>query len=270
MFATRSGTVRRNKLSDFQRINRSGKIAMKLEEEWRSGQDGIVGVSICQPDANVLLTTANGVCIRFPVEDIRVFAGRTSTGVRGIRLDDSDEVISMAILNGVEATSEEARAYLKHAAAMRRAAGEDGDDAADDDSAPLTALSPQRIAELGGAEQFVLTVTRKGFGKRTSSFEYRTSGRGGKGIIAIVVNDRNGPVCASFPVEDGDQIMLVTDGGQLIRTPVGGIRVAGRNTQGVTIFRTGDDEKVVSVERIGDIGEEEAAESGDADNGDGE
>jgi DNA gyrase subunit A len=263
MFATRSGTVRRNKLSDFQRINRAGKIAMKLEDEWRNGQDGIVGVSICRPDDNVLLTTANGLCIRFPVEDIRVFAGRTSTGVRGIRLDGDDEVISMAILNGVEAATEEARAYLKHAAAMRRAAGEESDDAADDE-APAPALSPERIAQLGAAEQFILTVTRKGFGKRSSSFEYRTSGRGGKGIIAIVVNDRNGPVCASFPVEDSDQIMLVTDGGQLIRTPVGGIRVAGRNTQGVTIFRTGESEKVVSVERVGDVGEDDGEDGGEA------
>ncbi len=261
MFATRSGTVRRNKLSDFQRINRTGKIAMKLEDEWRNGQDAIVGVSICRPDDNVLLTTANGMCIRFPVEDIRVFAGRTSTGVRGVRLDGDDEVISMAILNGVEATTEEARAYLKHAAAMRRAiegtGGEEGDDAPDDE-APAPALSPERIAQLGAAEQFVLTVTRNGYGKRSSSFEYRTSGRGGKGIIAIVVNERNGPVCASFPVEDSDQIMLVTDGGQLIRTPVRGIRVAGRNTQGVTIFRTGSAEKVVSVERVGDVGEDDS------------
>jgi DNA gyrase subunit A len=260
MFATRSGTVRRNKLSDFQRINRNGKIAMKLEEEWRSGEDAIIGVSICRPDDNVLLTTAQGMCIRFPVEDIRVFAGRTSTGVRGIKLEDDDEVISMAILGGVDVSTEEARAYLKHAAAMRRAAGEDGEEDVDDETAPATALSPSRIAELGGAEQFVLTVTNRGFGKRSSSYEYRTSGRGGKGIIAIVVNERNGPVCASFPVEDSDQIMLVTDGGQLIRTPVAGIRVAGRNTQGVTIFRTGDDEKVVSVERIGDIGEGDGEE----------
>jgi DNA gyrase subunit A len=261
MFATRSGTVRRNKLSDFQRINRTGKIAMKLEDEWRNGEDAIVGVSICRPDDNVLLTTANGMCIRFPVEDIRVFAGRTSTGVRGIRLDDDDEVISMAILNGVEATTEEARGYLKHAAAMRRAAGEEGDDASDDE-APAPALSPERIAQLGAAEQFILTVTDKGYGKRSSSFEYRISGRGGKGIIAIVVNNRNGRVGASFPVEDTDQIMLVTNGGQLIRTPVKGIRVAGRNTQGVTIFRTGEGEKVVSVERVGDVGEDEV-EGGD-------
>jgi DNA gyrase subunit A len=257
MFATRSGTVRRNKLSDFQRINRNGKIAMKLEDEWRSGQDAIVGVQICRPDDNVLLTTAEGMCIRFPVEDIRVFAGRTSTGVRGIKLEDSDEVISMAILRGVDATTEEARAYLKHAAAMRRAAGEEGEEDADEEATPATALSPARIAELGAAEQFILTVTQNGYGKRSSSYEYRTSGRGGKGIIAIVVNNRNGPVCASFPVDDTDQIMLVTDGGQLIRTPIGGIRIAGRNTQGVTIFRTGEAEKVVSVERIEDIGEAE-------------
>ncbi len=264
MFATRSGTVRRNKLSDFQRINRNGKIAMKLEDDWRNGEDGIVGVQICRPDDNVLLTTARGMCIRFPVDDIRVFAGRTSTGVRGIRLEGDDEVISMAILHGVNVLTEEARAYLKHAAAMRRAVegivGDEGEEDADEETTPPTALGPTRIAELGAAEQFVLTVTRKGFGKRSSSYEYRTSGRGGKGIIAIVVNDRNGPVCASFPVDQSDQIMLVTDGGQLIRTPIEGIRIAGRNTQGVTIFRTGEDEKVVSVERIEDIGDESAEE----------
>ncbi|MEZ5922008.1 MAG: DNA gyrase subunit A [Parvularculaceae bacterium] len=257
LFATRSGNVRRNKLSDFQRVNRNGKIAMKLEDEWRSGQDAIVGVQICRPEQNVLLTTGHGMCIRFRIEDVRVFAGRTSTGVRGIRLAGDDEVISMAILNGIDATTDEARAYLKHAAAMRRAAGEEGDDEVEDGEPIATALSPERIAELGAAEQFVLTVTENGYGKRSSSFEYRTSGRGGKGIAAIVVNNRNGPVTASFPVEDSDQIMLVTDGGQLIRTPVGGIRIAGRNTQGVTIFRTGADEKVVSVERIEDIGDEE-------------
>ncbi|MEM6537509.1 MAG: DNA gyrase subunit A [Pseudomonadota bacterium] len=261
MFATRSGNVRRNKLSDFKRINRNGKIAMKLEESFNGGDDAIVGVQICQPTDNILLTTAGGNCIRFPVDDVRVFAGRTSTGVRGIRLsstsDGGDEVISMAILGGVEASTEEARAYLKHAAAMRRAVGEDGDEPEVEDASEETALSPERIAELGGAEQFVLTITQNGYGKRSSSYEYRTSGRGGKGIIAITVNDRNGPVVASFPTEDSDQIMLVTDGGQLIRTPVNDIRVAGRNTQGVTIFKTRDAEKVVSVERVEDIGDED-------------
>ncbi|GAB4518438.1 MAG: DNA gyrase subunit A [Amphiplicatus sp.] len=255
MFATRSGDVRRNQLSDFQRVNRNGKIAMKLDEG-----DAIVGVQICRPDEDVLLTTAAGMCIRFPVEDVRVFAGRTSTGVRGIRLGAGDHVISMAILRHVEASPEEARAYLRHAAAMRRAMGEGGEEEADDAAEAPVAISPERLAELGAAEQFVLTVTENGFGKRSSSYEYRTSGRGGKGIIAIVANKRNGRVIGSFPVEDSDQIMLVTDGGQLIRTPVNDIRVAGRNTQGVRIFRTREGEKVVSVERIEDIGDEDDGE----------
>jgi len=256
MFATKSGGVRRNKLSDFERVNRNGKIAMKLE-----AGDAIVGVQICRPDEDVLLTTAAGMCIRFAVEDVRVFAGRTSSGVRGIRLDEGDEVISMAILRHMDVTSEEARAYLRHAAAMRRAIGEEGADDESEEAEETAAISPERLADLGAAEQFVLTLTENGFGKRSSSYEYRTSGRGGKGIIAIVVNERNGRVVASFPAEDADQIMLVTDGGQLIRTPVDDIRVAGRNTQGVTIFRTREDEKVVSVERIEDIGEEDEGET---------
>ena len=255
LFATKSGNVRRNKLSDFQRVNRNGKIAMKLDDN-----DAIVGVQICKPDDNVLLTTAAGMCIRFKVEDVRVFSGRTSTGVRGIKLADDDHVISMAILHGIEATSEEARAYLKHAAAMRRAVGEDAETDADEETGDDAALSHERIAALGAAEQFVLTLTENGYGKRSSSYEYRVSGRGGKGIIAIVVNDRNGPVVASFPVEDNDQIMLVTNGGQLIRTPVHDIRAAGRNTQGVTVFRTRDEEEVVSVGRIEDIGDDDDSE----------
>ncbi|MEM8770931.1 MAG: DNA gyrase subunit A [Pseudomonadota bacterium] len=255
MFATRSGNVRRNKLSDFQRINRNGKIAMKLDEG-----DAIIGVQICREDEDVLLTTADGSCIRFPVDVVRVFAGRTSTGVRGIKLDTGNHVISMAILHHVDATSEDARAYLKHAAAMRRAAGEADAEDPEDADLPDVAISQERIAELGAREQFVLTVTENGYGKRTSSYEYRTSGRGGKGIIAIQTTDRNGPVVASFPVDDADQIMLVTDGGQLIRTPVEGIRLAGRNTQGVTIFKTRDDERVVSVGRVEDAEGEDGPE----------
>ena len=237
MFATRSGGVRRNKLSDFIQINRNGKIAMKLAEG-----DAIVGVHVCGVDNDVLLTTANGNCIRFPVTAIRVFSGRTSKGVRGVKLLTDkelgqDKVISMAILHHVTTTPDETRAYLKHAAAMRRALGEESSEEAATDEA-VTSLSPERIAELGAREQFILTVTENGFGKRSSSYEYRTSGRGGKGIIAIVTNARNGHVNASFPVEDSDEIMLVTDGGQLIRTTVVDIRAAGRNTQGVTIFKT--------------------------------
>jgi len=262
MFATRSGGVRRNKLADFININRGGKIAMKLEDE----DDGIVGVQICTPDDDVVLTTANGRCIRFQVDDVRVFAGRTSTGVRGIRLSTDkalgdDKIISMTILRHVETIPAEARAYLKQANAVRRAAigeqdaevdveiAEDDADDADDAEEEIT-ISPERYAQLGAAEQFVLTVSENGFGKRTSAYEYRVSGRGGKGIIAMAVNNRNGHLIASFPVEDGDGIMLVTDAGQLIRCPVSDIRVAGRSTQGVTVFKTATEEHVVSVERL--------------------
>ena len=264
MFATRSGGVRRNKLSDFQRVNRNGKIAMKLDEG-----DAIIGVEVCREDEDVLLTTADGMCIRFPVDVVRVFAGRTSTGVRGIRLDPGNRVISMAILRHVETTTEEARAYLKHAAAMRRAAGETDAEEPEDSETPDIAISPDRLAELGAAEQFVLTVTENGYGKRTSSYEYRTSGRGGKGIIAIQTTSRNGPVIASFPIDEADQIMLVTDGGQLIRTPIDDIRVAGRNTQGVTIFRTRAGERVVSVGRIEDVDGDEEDGPDNAEDGDG-
>jgi DNA gyrase subunit A len=267
IFATRSGGVRRNELSDFVQINRNGKIAMKLEE----AGDKIVGVQICTEHDDVLLTTANGRSIRFPVTDVRVFSGRTSTGVRGIKLDGDDEIIAMTILRHVEVTTAEARAYLRQATAMRRAMTGETDDAeaetveaetveADepDEETPgeieLT-LSQDRYAELGAREQFVLTVSEKGYGKRSSSYDYRVSGRGGKGIIAMTVTARNGKLVASFPVEEHDQIMLVTDAGQLIRCPVDDVRIAGRATQGVTIFRTTADERVVSVERIIETGE---------------
>jgi DNA gyrase subunit A len=272
MFATRSGDVRRNSLSDFENINRNGKIAMKLEEG-----DRIVRVAICRPEENVLLTTAQGRCIRFPVEDVRVFKGRDSTGVRGIRLEDGDEVISMAILRHAEATPEERAAYLKQALAVRRAHGVEGGaeiaegapepDADAESVGGSVELSPQRYAELGALEQFVLTVSERGFGKRSSSYDYRISGRGGKGIVAMIVNERNGRLVASFPVEDSDQIMLVTDGGKLIRCPVDDVRIAARNTQGVRIFKTEESEKVVSVERIPDDG---TTPNGNGENGDGE
>jgi DNA gyrase subunit A len=253
MFATRSGNVRRNSLADFESINRNGKIAMKLEEG-----DRIVRVAICVPDDNVLLTTAGGRCIRFPVEDVRVFKGRDSTGVRGIRLDEGDEVISMAILRHVEATPGEREAYMRQALAMRRAQDAEAADAGAEAAAEVEAeegaeaveLTPERYAELGAREQFVLTVSERGFGKRSSSYAYRISGRGGKGITAMIVNERNGRLVASFPVEETDQIMLVTDRGKLIRCPVDDVRIAGRSVQGVRIFKTEDDEKVVSVERI--------------------
>ncbi|WP_298959343.1 DNA gyrase subunit A [uncultured Methylobacterium sp.] len=242
MFATASGNVRRNKLSDFVQVNRNGKIAMKLDEG-----DHIVHVEICRPDQNVLLTTAAGQCIRFPVEDVRVFKGRDSTGVRGIQLASGDRVISMTILNHFEATPEERSGYLK----MRRAVmGEPVEGEGAEEEAPAAAISTERYAEMSASEQFVLTLSERGFGKRSSSFEYRTSGRGGKGITAMRVNARNGSLVASFPVEPTDQIMLVTNGGQLIRVPVDDIRIVGRASQGVTVFNTDKAEKVVSVEHI--------------------
>ena len=263
MFATTRGTVRRNKLSDFAQVNRAGKIAMKLDEG-----DDIVDVQICQETDDTLLTTLNGQCIRFAVTDVRVFKGRDSMGVRGINLAQGDTVIALSILRHIEADAGERLAYLK----MRRAvAGEIVSDSSTEavadevaaegiepDEIVPASLSPERYAELSAAEQVILTVSTKGFGKRTSSYEYRITNRGGKGIVAMAVNARNGNLVASFPVEDHDGLMLVTNGGQLIRVPVDGIRVAGRGTQGVTIFRTGASEEVMSVERIPaeeDVGE---------------
>ncbi|MHA1572477.1 MAG: DNA gyrase subunit A [Alphaproteobacteria bacterium] len=259
VFATLSGNVRRNALSDFENINRNGKIAMKLGEG-----DSIVAVDICTPEDDVLLTTARGQCIRFLLKDtVRLFRGRESDGVRGIKLDKGDKIISMAILTHVDAEAPERAAYLKQATMLRRAQGEEvgdvgADVAAEEGGAGAAELTPERFAELGAKEQVVLTVSEKGYGKRSSSYEYRTSGRGGKGIVAMVVNERNGPLVASFPVADSDQIMLVTDGGQLIRCPVNDVRIAGRNTQGVTIFNTDKDERVVSVEHIPDEGDDDA------------
>ncbi|MEE1611339.1 DNA gyrase subunit A [Microvirga sp. CF3016] len=259
MFATSRGTVRRNKLSDFVQVNRGGKIAMKLDEG-----EHIVDVQICSENDDVLLTTAKGQCIRFPVTDVRVFKGRDSMGVRGINLAEGDDIISMAILRHVEATGEERAAYLK----MRRAvtgeqmgADPDASEDAEDTEGANFSLSQERYAEMSAQEQCILTISEKGYGKRTVSYEYRITGRGGKGITAMAVNGRNGKLVASFPVENSDQIMLVTDGGQLIRVPVEGIRVVGRNSQGVTVFSTRDKEKVVSVEHI--EGEDEDGEGVD-------
>ena len=269
LFATRSGNVRRNELADFAEVRQNGKIAMKLDEG-----DAIAGAQLCRDTDDILLTTGEGQAIRFPVTEVRIFKGRESTGVRGIRLDGDDQVISLAILRHMDATPSERAAYLKQANAMRRAAAgervgaessdgvgaiadtENGviDDGETIEGADIADLTPSRYAEMGGAEQYVLTVSERGFGKRTSSYEYRTSGRGGKGIIAMAVNERNGRLIASFPVEDTDQIMLVTNGGKLIRCPIEGISVIGRSAQGVTIFRTEPDERVVSAEPVNDDG----------------
>ncbi len=264
MFATTRGTVRRNKLSDFVDVRRSGIIAMKLEEG-----ESILDVQICTERDDVLLTTAAGQCIRFAVPEVRVFTGRTSMGVRGINLGKDDRVISLSILRHVDVEGEERAAYLKRAGAVRR--GQNGEEpeavAGDAEEAQETAsgaieLGEKRYVELSAAEQFVLTVSELGYGKRTSSYEVRTTGRGGKGITAMAVTAKTGRLAASFPVEESDQIMLVTDGGQLIRTPVSGIRIAGRSTQGVIVFDTAEGERVVSVERLSE-------ESGEDENGGG-
>ncbi|MFK4507441.1 DNA gyrase subunit A [Bradyrhizobium daqingense] len=259
MFATTGGNVRRNKLSDFVDVRRSGIIAMKLDDG-----ESIVDVQICTERDDVLLTAAGGQCIRFPVPDVRVFTGRTSMGVRGIALGEGDKVISLAILRHVETTSDERSAYLKmrRAVAGEAASEESAADGETEETSGSFQLPQERYVEMSAQEQVVLTVSVNGYGKRTSSYEYRTTGRGGKGIVAMSVNNRNGNLVASFPVEDADQIMLVTDKGQLIRCPVEGIRIAGRSTQGVIVFDTAEDEHVVSVEHITD-----EAESGNGANG---
>ncbi len=256
MFATTKGTVRRNKLSDFVDVRHSGIIAMKLSEG-----EGIVDVAICTEKDDVLLTSAGGHCIRFPVPEVRVFSGRTSMGVRGIALDKDDKVISLSILRHVDVTAEERAAYHKRASAVRRGTNGEVEETATDAEETANGaieLGEQRYVEMSAAEQFVLTLAERGYGKRSSSYEYRTTGRGGKGIVAMSLTQKTGRIVGSFPVEEGDQVMLVTDAGKLIRTPVAGIRIAGRSTQGVIVLDTADDEKVVSVERL--LGDENGEE----------
>jgi DNA gyrase subunit A len=218
----------------------------------------------------VLLTTAAGRAIRFPVSDVRVFAGRDSTGVRGIKLLDDDLVISMAILRSVDATPEERAAYLKQARAALRAMGEEAEDAdapveADDEAVAEAQISPERYAALGAAEETILTLSSEGIGKRSSAYDFRRTGRGGQGLMAQDLSRKGGRLVAAFPVEQGDQLLLVTDAGQLIRVPVGGIRIAARNTQGVIVFRTGEGEHVVSVERLAEAAGEDHADEDAAD-----
>ncbi|MEO8300379.1 MAG: DNA gyrase subunit A [Rhizomicrobium sp.] len=254
VFATRSGDVRRNQLSDFAQVNKNGKIAMKLAEG-----DGIVGVATCTDADDFLLTTRGGKAIRFPVIDVRVFKGRDSTGVRGIKLAASDTVVSLALLYHSDATSPEARAYLKQASAARRAESGEAEapvEAEEDveEGGEEATLTSERYAALGAREQLVLTMSQNGFGKRSSSYEYRVTGRGGSGIVAIGMGKKNSAVIASFPVEESDDLMLISDAGQTIRVAVSGISVQGRAAQGVTVFRVDEGEKVVSVERIADVG----------------
>ena len=244
MFATSHGTVRRNKLSDFKNIRSNGLIAMKLGDD-----EQLVSVKICKDDEDVLLATKKGKAIRFPVSDIRVFSGRTSTGVRGVKLKEKgDEVISMSILRHMEITPEERSAYMKAANRVLSPDEIDAEESEENVSLGAENLGDERYRELLASEQLLLTVTNKGYGKRTSAYEYRVSGRGGQGVTNMALTKKNGgEVVATFPVTDSHQIMLVTDKGQLIRTRVENIRITGRSAQGVTIFRVGEDENVVSV-----------------------
>ena len=241
IFATAHGGVRRNSMDAFTNIPTNGKFAMRFDED---ATDRLIGVALVTEDEDVLLATRNGKAIRFSATDVREFQSRTSTGVRGISLLGGDEVISLSILRGFAATTDERDAYLRAAAWKEERAGD-------------ATLPPERMAEFAAAEEFILTVTANGYGKRTSAYEYRRTNRGGQGITNIETSERNGKVVASFPAHNGEQLMLVTDQAKLIRTTVGDIRIAGRNTQGVTIFRVADEEHVVSAARI-EEGEEEA------------
>ncbi|MCZ6495408.1 MAG: DNA gyrase subunit A [Alphaproteobacteria bacterium] len=257
MFATASGNVRRNRLSDFTNVMANGKIAMKLDQG-----DRLIGVQTCSEDEDALLATRGGKCIRFPVTGVRVFSGRNSTGNRGIRLGEGDAVMSMSILGHTEIDAVERAAYLRQANAARRGAdeegeGEDGAEAEEGAENGAEVLSAERFAALEADEQFLLTIADSGFGKRSSAYGYRVTRRGGKGIELMKLDTAEGLVAAAFTVEADDQIMLVTDGGKLIRTPVADIRVAGRSTRGVTLFRIAKDERVVSVAHLIDVGEEE-------------
>ena len=258
MFATAKGNVRRNSLMDFVNVQSNGKIAMKLDEG-----DRLINVRICTENDDVLLAARSGKCIRFAASDIRLFAGRASTGVRGIRLADDDEVISMSILKHSDASAEERDEYARVSSAIKRIAAERGDacEVSPEETGVLSCLSAERYKEMAANEQFILSVTTTGYGKRSSSYEYRVTGRGGQGIANMEMSARNKEIASSFPIEDNHQIMMVTDAGKLIRMPVKDIRIAGRKTQGVILFRLAENEKVVSVTWLdADAGDDEELE----------
>jgi DNA gyrase subunit A len=272
MFATASGGVRRNKLSDFGRVRSSGLIAMKLDEG-----DHLIGVATCRDGDDVLLATRRGRCIRFQVADdvVRVFAGRDSPGVRGIRLASGDEVISLSVLQHVEASAHERAAFLRGAAARRRSQGEEVDPSveADADAEDATTeesgeVSEERLAEMAEREELLLTVTNAGFGKRSSAYDYRVTGRGGQGITNIVLGGRKGTeVVGTFPVRPGTDVMLVTDAGRLIRIGSDAVRITGRQASGVTLFRVSDGEHVTAIFPVVEAVADDAGAEGDLANG---
>ncbi|MBP5707586.1 MAG: DNA gyrase subunit A, partial [Alphaproteobacteria bacterium] len=259
MFATSSGTVRRNRMSDFDSIRANGKIAMKLDDG-----ESLISVLPCTEDQDVFLATYRGRCIRFPVNEIRIFAGRNSTGVRGLNLGKDDKIIGMAMLNHGETDSAVRAAYIKQSRAARRAATGIEEEADAEEETTDLVLDDAKMAELAKNEQFILTISENGFGKRTSSYEYRITHRGGSGFANIKLGGKNTAVAGSFPVDDNHDIIMVTDGGKIIRTPVADVRIAGRATAGVTLFRLAENEKVmsaISIEREDDSADEVVAES---------
>jgi DNA gyrase subunit A len=259
VFATSAGDVRRNALSDFTNVKANGKIAMRLPADGTQ----LVNARICSQQDDVMLVTDSGRAIRFPSSEVRVFKGRDSTGVRGIRLQNGDSVVSMSVIRHFEATADERAAYLK----MRRSAEGTGEDPAGEDADQTAAtITPERFAEMRAAENLILTITERGMGKLSSSHDYPVRGRGGMGVQAADRTMRGGPLLASFPVDTEDQIMLATSKGQSIRVPVRGISFRSRGAGGVKIFDTGRDEKVVSVAWIAEKADqaEEADDSGGA------
>ncbi len=269
MFATAAGNVRRNRLSDFTNVMSNGKIAMKLNEG-----DALVRVRTCSETDDVALSTRDGKCIRFSVKNVRVFSGRTSVGVRGIRLKKDDQVIAMSILHHIEVDTETRDAYLQAEHAARRLGSSDYTDRPEDkarDEELAARMSEPAFAELAEHEQFILTVTRDGYGKRSSAYEYRISGRGGQGITAISLDRGDGEkpaqVVASFAVIDLDQVIMVTDGGQIIRTSVNQVSIVGRSARGVRLFNVADDEDVVSVSRIREAIDDEDGDEDDTEGG---
>jgi DNA gyrase subunit A len=256
MFATQSGNIRRNSIKDFESIRANGKIAMKLDDG-----DALISVKMAAENKEILISTRLGKVIRFPVDEVRVFAGRASDGIRAIKLAKGDRVIDMAILDQALEDSDTRAAYIKQSRSERRLATGIEEDASSDEETTNVTLSDEKYNDMKSREQFILTISENGFGKRTSSYEYRTTHRGGNGFASIVLGGKNTAVTASFPVHNEMDIMLVTDGGKIIRTPAGEIRIAGRATTGVTLFKTATDEKVISATMIEHEETEEATDA---------
>jgi DNA gyrase subunit A len=248
IFATSNGKVRKNSLLDFESIQTTGKIAIKLEDN-----DSIAGIKILDDDDDFLLSSEQGKSLRVQSKKLRIFKGRSSKGIKGMSLKKDDKIISLSILKSVKISSEEAKSYIKESRLEK-----DAEEIQDDelDNTKIVKLSKKQLDEFKNKEQYILTITENGYGKRSSAYEYRVSGRGGQGIINIIASERNGNVASTFTINHEDQIMLITDKGQMIRCNVKDIRITGRNTQGVRIFNLSENEKVVSAARIEDTSEE--------------